>query len=38
MIEEMTGFNRNTVRKILVEDSKKEKSPLSRFVHVLTPD
>jgi DNA-binding transcriptional regulator YhcF (GntR family) len=36
MLEEMTGINRETVRKILVEDLKKKKV-CARFVpHFLT--
>jgi hypothetical protein len=36
MLEEMTGINREKVRKILVEDLKKKKC--ARFVpHLLTP-
>jgi hypothetical protein len=38
LLEEMTGINRETVRKILVEDLKKKKV-CARFVpHLLTPD
>jgi hypothetical protein len=38
MLEEMTGINTETVRKILVEDLKKKKV-YARFVpHLLTPD
>jgi transposase len=38
MLEEMTGINRKTVSKILVEDLKKKKV-CARFVpHLLTPD
>jgi hypothetical protein len=38
MLEEITGINRETVRKILVEDLKKKKV-CARFVsHLLTPD
>jgi histone-lysine N-methyltransferase SETMAR len=38
MLEEMTGINRETVCKILVEDLKK-KNVCARFVpHLLTPD
>jgi transposase len=36
MFEEMTGINRKTVRKILVEDLKKKKA-CARFVNLLTP-
>jgi hypothetical protein len=38
MLEEMRGFNRETVRKILVDEFKK-KNMCGRFVpHLLTPD
>jgi hypothetical protein len=38
MLEEMTGINRETVRKILAEDLKKKKV-CARFVpHLLMPD
>jgi hypothetical protein len=39
MLEEVTGINRETVRKILVEDLKKRKKVCARFVpHLLKPD
>jgi hypothetical protein len=38
MVEEMTGFNRETVRKILAEDLEKKKV-CARFIpRLLTPD
>jgi hypothetical protein len=39
MLEEMTGINRETVRKRVVKDLKKKKSVCACFVpYLLTPD
>jgi hypothetical protein len=38
MLEEITGINRETVRKILIEDLKKKKVCVRFVPHLLTPD
>jgi hypothetical protein len=38
MLEEMTGINRETVRKIFVKDLKKRKVCAHFVPHLLTPD
>jgi hypothetical protein len=38
MLEEMTGFNGDTVHKILVDDLKKKKVCARFVLHLLTPD
>jgi hypothetical protein len=38
MLEEMAGFNRETVRNILAEDLKKKKACAHFVPHLLTPD
>jgi hypothetical protein len=38
MLEEMTGINRETVRKILLEYLKKKKVCAHSVPHLLTPD
>jgi hypothetical protein len=38
MLQEMTGINRETARKILVEDLEKKKVCAHFVPHLLTPD
>jgi hypothetical protein len=38
MLEEMTGINREKVRKISIEDLKKKKACAPFVPHLLTPD